>query len=156
MLRRLGRHTSAILLLASLSITAVMVSKSSRVAASANRAQSGAFRAVLQATNPRAGSLGEDARVARNLREYVLELGEQNLSGALLVARDHKILFHGGFGYADTEYTLPVSSGTLFVIASVSKQFTAAAVLKLEMMRKLTTSDSIGMIFDKVPTDKKN
>lgn len=46
---------------------------------------------------------------------------------AVLVAREGKIVFQAGFGFADLEKKVPVTPETKFRIGSVSKQFTAAA-----------------------------
>jgi D-alanyl-D-alanine carboxypeptidase len=50
---------------------------------------------------------------------------------AVLVAQDGKILFEKGYGLADVGHPVPVTSQTIFRIASMTKQFTAAAILKL-------------------------
>ncbi|MBK8417038.1 MAG: serine hydrolase [Bacteroidetes bacterium] len=42
----------------------------------------------------------------------------------------------------------------MFDIGSLTKQFTAAAILKLEMQGKLSTSDTITKYFQNVPVDK--
>src|SRR4051812_22291487 len=57
---------------------------------------------------------------------------------AVLVARDGKIVFQGGFGLADIEKKTPVTPETKFRIGSVSKQFTAAAMLRLAHEKKLS------------------
>ncbi|MBK8553265.1 MAG: beta-lactamase family protein [Ignavibacteria bacterium] len=41
-------------------------------------------------------------------------------------------------------------------MGSVTKQFTAAAILKLEMQDKLKTDDKISMYFENIPADKAN
>ena len=66
---------------------------------------------------------------------------------AVLVARDGKILFQGGFGFADLEKKTPITPDTKFRIGSVSKQFTAAAILRLSEQEKLSLSDSLTKFF---------
>lgn len=71
-------------------------------------------------------------------------LGEGKLPGAaVLVAQDGQVLFETGFGYADIENNVQVSSETKFRIGSISKQFTAAAILKLAEQGKLKLSDPL-------------
>ncbi len=71
-------------------------------------------------------------------------LGEGKLPGAaVLVAQDGQVLFETGFGYADIENNVQVSSETKFRIGSISKQFTAAAILKLAEQGKLILSDPL-------------
>ncbi|HEV2541019.1 MAG TPA: serine hydrolase domain-containing protein [Frateuria sp.] len=62
---------------------------------------------------------------------------------ALLVLRDGKPLLRKGYGLADLERHAKVTPATDFRLASVSKQFTAAAILLLAEDGKLTLDDSI-------------
>jgi CubicO group peptidase (beta-lactamase class C family) len=74
--------------------------------------------------------------------------------GAILVARGGETLLAKGYGFADYADT-PNTPRTLFEIASASKQFTAAAILRLEQDGKLDTSDPITKFFPDVPEDKR-
>ena len=51
---------------------------------------------------------------------------------AILVSRGDDILFSAGFGLANLEHEVPITTETKFRIGSVTKQFTAAAILKLQ------------------------
>ena len=62
---------------------------------------------------------------------------------ALLVLKDGKPLLRKGYGLADLETHTPVTPQTNFRLASISKQFTAAAILLLAEDGKLTLDDSI-------------
>src|SRR5262245_52574400 len=59
-------------------------------------------------------------------------------SGAVLVAREGQVVFRGAFGDANREFAVPNAPDTKFRIGSVSKQFTAAAVLLLAQRGSLT------------------
>jgi len=72
--------------------------------------------------------------------EYMKRLADFGFSGALLVAKDDAIVLAQGYGLADREKNLPVSANTVFSIGSITKQFTAAAILKLEMQGKLKST----------------
>src|SRR5262249_12207653 len=50
-------------------------------------------------------------------------------SGTVLVAHDGRPLFREGYGLASREFDVPNTPATKFPVASVTKQFTAAAVL---------------------------
>ena len=76
-------------------------------------------------------------------------------SGAALVARDGKELLARGYGKADLEGLRANDENTLFEIASLSKQFTAAAILKLEQQGKLSLDDSIDTRLPGVPAHSK-
>jgi CubicO group peptidase (beta-lactamase class C family) len=70
---------------------------------------------------------------------------------AVLVARDGKIVFQGGFGYANLEEKEPITRETKFRIGSVSKQFTAAAIARLAEAKKLELSDTLAKYFPDFP-----
>jgi CubicO group peptidase (beta-lactamase class C family) len=76
-------------------------------------------------------------------------------SGVLLVARAGHIVISKGYGYADPRNKVPFTSETVFDIGSITKQFTAAAILRLEMDGKLTTDDKITKFFSDVPENKR-
>ncbi|MCA1617995.1 MAG: serine hydrolase [Acidobacteria bacterium] len=67
----------------------------------------------------------------------------ENFSGAILVARDGKVLVSKGYGLADVENDVPNTPETRFRLASITKQFTAAAVLLLQERGKLSVQDSV-------------
>ncbi len=74
---------------------------------------------------------------------------------AVLVARDGKIAFQGGFGFADMAKKTPVTVETKFRIGSISKQFTAAAILKLAEEKKLSVTDPLSKFFPDFPRAEK-
>ena len=63
--------------------------------------------------------------------------------GAVLVARGDEILFRQAYGTADVATGAPLRVGSRFRLASISKQFTAAAILKLQDEGKLTIGDPV-------------
>lgn len=67
---------------------------------------------------------------------------------AVLVARDGEILFEQAYGLADVERNLPLSVDTKFRIGSVTKQFTAAAILRLQEAGKLLLTDPLTTHYD--------
>ncbi|MFM9910540.1 MAG: serine hydrolase domain-containing protein [Chitinophagaceae bacterium] len=54
---------------------------------------------------------------------------------------DGKLIYSGNYGYTDIEKKIPVTSSSLFRIASMSKSFTAMAILKLRDEGKLNLDD---------------
>ena len=70
---------------------------------------------------------------------------------AVLVARDGKILFAKGYGMADIEHHVPVTAETKFRIGSISKQFTAAAILRLQEQGKLSVEDKLSKYYPDYP-----
>ena len=92
--------------------------------------------------------------VARRVDEYLGRLVAHGFSGAVLIAKDGQIILKKAYGYANRETKQPYTVDMVSCIGSVTKQFTGAAILKLEMMGKLSTSDSIAKYLPNVPADK--
>ena len=65
-------------------------------------------------------------------------------SGSVLVAKDGRVLFTESHGLANIESSRKNTTKTWFHLGSLSKQFTAAAILKLEGEGRLSTDDPIG------------
>ena len=68
---------------------------------------------------------------------------QPNPGGAVLILKGDSIIFDKGYGIADTELNTQIDGNTFFNIASVSKQFTAVAILKLAQEGKLDINKSI-------------
>jgi CubicO group peptidase (beta-lactamase class C family) len=71
--------------------------------------------------------------------------------GSVLVARGDEILIDRSYGYADIESRQPNTPGTQFRIGSVTKQFTAAAILLLEEDGLLSLDDRIAVHLPDTP-----
>lgn len=92
-----------------------------------------------------------------NRIDFYLESSEINgFSGAVLVAKEGEIILSKGYGWADRKNKIPNTSSTVFNIGSVTKQFTASAILKLVEQGKVKTSDKISSYFEQTPRDKKD
>ncbi|MCJ2037190.1 serine hydrolase domain-containing protein [Methylobacterium sp. J-068] len=63
-------------------------------------------------------------------------------SGAVIVARNGMALFRQAYGAANREWSVPNTAETRFRIASLTKQFTAAAILRLREAGRLGLDDS--------------
>ena len=68
-------------------------------------------------------------------------------SGVTLVARGGETIYQGSVGYSHLASRIPNTLDTPFRIASLSKQFTAAAILLLEAEGKLSTDDPLHRYF---------
>lgn len=73
--------------------------------------------------------------------------------GAVLVARGDEVLLAKGYGIANADLA-PLTADSLFDIGSVSKQFTAAAVLRLEMDGQVKVDEPVSNYLPNVPHDK--
>jgi CubicO group peptidase (beta-lactamase class C family) len=70
---------------------------------------------------------------------------------AVAAARDGRVVHQGGYGMANLETATPVTPASVFHIASVSKQFTAAAILLLARDGKLSLDDDIRKHLPELP-----
>jgi len=95
------------------------------------------------------GNLGE------KIDEYMKKIESVGYSGALIVGKQNEIILAKGYGYIDRENKKIFDRNTVFTIGSITKQFTGAAIVKLESAKKLSFDDPITKFFDSVPKDKK-
>jgi CubicO group peptidase (beta-lactamase class C family) len=88
-------------------------------------------------------SLGASAVSAQTdqIDDYVqIEMKRRQIPGlALVVIRDGEVVKMKGYGFANLEHDVPVTTDTVFELASVTKQFTAAATTKWLPERKRAT-----------------
>lgn len=88
------------------------------------------------------------------LNAYLQKAANNGWSGSVLVASKGSILLENGFGDADRDAKRRQTAETIFSIGSVTKQFTAAAIMKLVEAGKLSTDDPLSKFFKEAPTDK--
>ena len=74
-----------------------------------------------------------------------------HFSGAVLVSQDGETLFAKGYGFANAEHQVPNTTRTKFRLGSITKQFTAMAILILQERGKLQLEDPIGKSIDDAP-----
>ena len=70
---------------------------------------------------------------------------------AVLIAKDGKIIYNKGYGYADIEHTTKITPETKFRIGSITKQFIASAILRLQEEGKLSVEDKLSKYFPDFP-----
>lgn len=73
----------------------------------------------------------------KKLDERFTALAAKDFSGVILVVQDGAVVLAKGYGLADRAGKVPYSTDTVFDIGSITKPFTASAILKLEMDGKL-------------------
>ncbi len=91
-----------------------------------------------------------EARDIDELLSGVLKRNEPG--GAVIVTRKGETLFRRGYGQADMELKVPIQPDMVFRLGSVTKQFTAVAILMLEEQGKLSVSDPITRFLPDYPT----
>ncbi|PIA77615.1 hypothetical protein BFR04_09245 [Gaetbulibacter sp. 4G1] len=91
-----------------------------------------------------------------NLSDIDKKLKETDFSGVVLVAKNDEIIFNKAYGRKNSQENGFNDINTVFDICSITKQFTAAGILKLSMKNKISVNDSLSKYFEAVPNDKKN
>lgn len=77
---------------------------------------------------------------------------KQNFHGTVLISFNEHVLFKGAYGYEDpVKKKRALKENSVYQLASVSKQFTAAAILKLMEQGKLSLNDSIQKFYPNFP-----
>lgn len=70
---------------------------------------------------------------------------------ALTVIKNGEVLYKRGYGIANLDYDIPISSKTVFNVASMSKQFTAISVALLARQGKVSLDDDIRKYLPEMP-----
>ena len=71
--------------------------------------------------------------------------------GTILVAKNEKIVYQNQIGIANFKKKTPLNKQSLFQLASVSKQFTAAAIMLLNERNQLKLTDTVNKYFPDFP-----
>jgi CubicO group peptidase (beta-lactamase class C family) len=110
-----------------------------------------------QEADPYAHSSGEVLvnDTCRLIDHYLNRLAaSNNFSGGLLIIRNGKKIYSKGYGWADRAAKIPFTPSTMISMGSITKAFTATAIMKLYEQGKLSLNDSLGKYFPGVPNDK--
>ena len=91
---------------------------------------------------------------ASQLDAYLTRITPFGFAGAALVAGPEGVLLRKGYGQADRATGTPNTAETVFSLGSITKPFTAAAVLKLHSEGKLDVQDPIRKFISGLPVDK--
>ncbi len=92
----------------------------------------------------------------QRIKESLAKAEAGGYSGSVLVAEKGVVIYSGGVGYADRENKKRQTAETVFSVGSITKQFTAAAIMKLEAEGKLKVTDVISKYFPEAQADKKD
>lgn len=93
-----------------------------------------------------------DSGAGRSIDAHLQNLANLNLfSGAVLVARGGTVIVSKGYGMTDRAQATPNTPQTRFRIASLTKQFTAMAILILQTRGALHVNDPICAYLDDCP-----
>lgn len=105
----------------------------------------GVFACNSGAETPKRGSATLEAVADRHVNELI-DAGQLAGAAVRVVAKD-EVLFEKAYGHADLEWMVPMEADAQFEIGSITKQFTAAAILKLVEEDKLSLTDDMTQYF---------
>ena len=90
--------------------------------------------------------------VRQKLDSLLMRINKRNdFNGAILVAKNEKILYSSQVGFADFKNKALLHEESVFQLASVSKQFTAAAIMLLKERNKIKLTDTVNAYFPDFP-----
>src|SRR5437763_8863898 len=89
-----------------------------------------------------------ESKIDAYLKPY-LELN--GFSGSILIAKGGRVIFSKGYGMANFELNVPNTPQTKFHIGSVSKTFTATAIMILQARGKLNVRDPLAKYIPDYP-----
>ncbi len=100
---------------------------------------------------------GADEKIPMPGKDELVEalmnrIQKDNLPGyAILISKDGKIVYKKGFGYAELAHYTKITPQTKFRIGSVTKQFTAASILKLQEEGLINVNDKLSKYIPDFP-----
>jgi CubicO group peptidase (beta-lactamase class C family) len=93
--------------------------------------------------------------LARALDDYLTRASAFGFSGAVLLAEKGEVVLQKGYGLADRGAQIQLTDASPLHVGSLGKQFTAAAILRLEVDGRLSVEDRLEQFFPDVPEDKR-
>ena len=106
--------------------------------------------ALFQAPAAAPQALPDSTRVAIN-RVFATWSASNSPGCAVGVARNGETLFQNGYGMANLEHDIPITPSSIFHVASISKQFTAMAIMLLAADGKLSLDDEVRKHLPELP-----
>lgn len=101
-----------------------------------------------------ASSSASDSALAAAFAEQMGRLEAFGFSGVLLVGRGDHLLLASAHGLADREAKRRFSTGTVVSLGSITKLYTAAAILRLVERNELSLADTLGAFVADLPADR--
>lgn len=101
------------------------------------------------------GTLPDDTRLGAEIDKIMSDRFKSTGVGAtILVSKKGNVILKKGYGMADLESNVPASPESVFRIASLTKQFTAVAILQLSERQLLSVKDDIRKYIPDFPSTK--
>lgn len=104
-----------------------------------------AFPSLSAGRNCPPTAVAIDASLSAGVDALVDAAVESGFAGQVAIIRDGAIVYARAAGFSDAEQTVPVTSDTLFHVASITKYLTATLVLKAAESGRLSLDDSLAL-----------
>ncbi|MUL41502.1 beta-lactamase family protein [Streptomonospora sp. PA3] len=111
--------------------------------------------AAAAAAAPLTGCSAPADGSAASIGDFLEDAVPDGTGLTVLAVRRGAMVYCRGTGLADRESGIGAGSGTVYDIGSITKQFTAAAVLRLEEDGALSTGDPLRAFVDGLPAEKR-
>ena len=86
----------------------------------------------------------DEGAITRQLEDLLASAEAEGASGTLRISRHGLVVFESGYGSASCSDNTPVNSGHVFMIGSITKEFTRLMAYVLEERGVLSRSDALG------------
>ncbi|OQX99945.1 MAG: hypothetical protein B6I24_01165 [Bacteroidetes bacterium 4572_128] len=93
----------------------------------------------------------DGGEITKKIDKYFKKLKRCRFNGNVLVAHKGKIIYENYYGYSDLKKKDTLNLNSVFQLASVSKQFTAMAIMILKERELLNYSDTVQKFFPRFP-----
>ena len=93
---------------------------------------------------------------AEAINDELLRRAKAGLNCAIVVEKDGKMVLKAGYGWANRAEHVPFSTSTIAQVGSLTKQFTATAIVDLSIKKKLNLFDPITNYLNDVPAEAKS
>jgi CubicO group peptidase (beta-lactamase class C family) len=103
---------------------------------------------------PALSTAAPDKTFVQDTKTYLSRLEKLGFAGVVIMSENGKPLIAQGYGLADRERGLPWTPATVSTIGSITKQFTAAGIARLEEKGRLGFQDPLKKYFPNAPDDK--
>lgn len=93
-------------------------------------------------------------KIGKDIEKYMTSaIDHDYFSGSILIAKNGKTIYSNAYEMADREHQVPNKLNTVFLIASITKQFTSMAIMQLVEQGKLNVKDPICKYLTNCPPD---
>lgn len=114
------------------------------------------LRACIQPQQDARDLVHQPSEVDVRIDNYLESASSLGFSGSIIISEGSKITLQKGYGLANRETRTAYSTNTIQSCGSITKQFTAAAILLLGSQDSLSVNDKLSKYFDSAPREYQN